>query len=258
MRRLALLAVLAVLISACKVKVEQGFELNADGSGQAVAIVAFDQELQDMLASAAPGGDLVDFSDPPPPGWEAEEWAEDEFRGSVATADFADLDGLRAIVETDMTGDEGLLQSFAIEQVDDGFRFSALLSGESLEGSLEGVEGIDMSGAAEEMTSTFFDAAVTVKLPGKVVSHNADEVRSDGTLVWNVGVLDGGRAIRAESRAGGGLPIVPLAIGVVVVAAAVAGFLHWRRRPTVRSIGTLSQDEEDAPVYVAVEGDPFA
>lgn len=257
MRRLALLAVLAVLISACKVKVEQGFELNADGSGQAVAIVAFDQELQDMLTSAAPGEDLVDFSDAPP-GWEAEEWSEGEFRGSLAAIDFSDLAGLRSVVESDMTGDDGLLQSFTIEQVDDGFRFSALLSGESLESSLEGVEGLDLSGAADEVTSTFFDAAVTVKLPGKVVSHNADEVRSDGTLVWNVGLMDGGRAIRAESEGGGGLPIVPLAIGVVVLAAAVVGFLQWRGRPTVRSIGTLSQEEDEEPVYVAVEGDPFA
>ena len=76
------------------------------------------------------------------------------------------------------------------------YRIDGVLSGDSLEQSMEGDD--IFAGAAEEMIDEFFDAAITIKLPGEVVSHNADEVRGDGTLVWNVGVTDD--RVRIEGR----------------------------------------------------------
>jgi hypothetical protein len=260
MRRIVLLAVIVVLLSACKVKVEQGFELNADGSGEAVMIVAFDQEAQEMLSSSVPPGvdPLEGMTSGVQPGWASEEWSQGGFKGFRATARFADPASLQRLVETDFSGEDGMFQSFSIVATAGGYRLDGVLSGESLEQSMDGSEDV-FAGAAEDMVESFFEASIVIKLPGQVVSHNADEVRSDGTLIWNVGVSDGGRAIRAESGPGTSLPIVPMAAGALVVGAAIAGFLAWqRRRPPVNPIGRLEYDQNGKPQLVAVEGDPYA
>lgn len=260
MRRLAGVLVLTLLVSACKVKVEQGFELRSDGSGVASVVIGFDEELQDLLASAVPPGQdpLSEMATDAPPGWRTDDWSEGEFRGFQATAGFSDLAELQWLVETEMSGDEGLFQAFSIERVGDGYRFDAVLSGESLEGSLEGLEGFDLSATADQLSATFFDAEIAVKLPGEVQSHNADDLRSDGTLVWRVNLVDGGRVIRAESQPGGGPAVLPLAAGGLGVAVVLMGFLVWRRRRPAHWMGSLAGADVPEPALVAVEGDPFA
>ena len=259
MRRIALLAVIVLLLSGCKVKVEQGFEVKADGSGEAVMIVAFDQEAQEMMTSSVPNGvdPLEAMAGDAPPGWSSEEWSQGEFRGFKAMTDFSSLAGLQTLVETTFSGEDGMFESFSIIESAGGFRLDGVLSGESLEQS---VQGDDLfAGVAEDMVGSFFEAAIAIKLPGKVVSSNADEVRSDGTLIWNVGVTDGGRAIRAQSQPGGGLPIVPIAAAALVLAAAVVGFLVWRRRlPPTNPIGRLEYGDDGEAQLIAVKGDPWA
>lgn len=259
MRRFALLAVFVLLLSACKVKVEQGFELNADGSGEAVMIVAFDQEAQDMLADSVPGEDPLEaMSTSAPPGWTSAEWSEGGFKGFRATAPFADLISLQNLVVTTMSGDDGMFESFSIIESAGGFRIDGVLSGESLEQSMSGSEDL-LAGAADEMLGSFFEAAIVLKMPGDVTSHNADEVRGDGTLIWNVGATDGGRVIRAESQPGSSLPIIPIAAAAVALLAAAIGFAMWRRsRPPTNPISRLEYDANGKPQLVAVEGDPYA
>lgn len=260
MRRIALLAVIVLLLSACKVKVEQGFELNADGSGEAVMIVAFDQEAQDLLASSVPNGaDPIEaMTSDVPPGWTSEEWSQGEFKGVRTTTAFADPGGLENLVDADFSGEDGMFESFSIIESAGGFRIDGVLSGDSLEQSMGGTEDL-LAGVAENMAADFFEAAIVLKLPGEVTSHNADEVRSDGTLIWNVGVTDGGRVIRAESQPVAGLPIVPIAAGAVVVLAALVGFLRWRgSRTPANLIGRLEYTADGKPQFVAVQGDPYA
>ena len=259
MRRIVLLVVLVLLLSACKVKVEQGFELNADGSGQAVMIVAFDQEAQDMLAESVPAGidPFEAMATDAPPGWNSEEWSGGGFKGFRASAGFTDLAALQSLVESDFSGEDGMFESFSITETGQGFRIDGVLSGESLEQSMEGDDFF--TGAAEEMAATFFEAAIVIQLPGEVISHNADETRANGTLIWNVGVTDGGRAIRAESGPGTTLPIVPLAAAALIILAGIIGFLAWRRsRPPVNPIGRLEYTPDGKPQLVAVEADPYA
>ncbi len=260
MRRIVLLAVIMLLLSACKVKVEQGFELNADGSGEAAMIVGFDQEAQDMLASSVPAGvdPIEGMTSDAPPGWKSEEWSQGGFKGFRVSTGFDDLVALQTLVDTTFTGDDGMFESFSIVESGGGFRLDGVLSGESLEQSFDGSDDI-FAGAAEDMMGSFFEASIVIKMPGEVVSHNADEARSDGTLIWNVGVTDGGRAIRAESQPGGGLPIVPMAGAAVVLLAGIAGFGMWRRsRPPAHPFSRLEYDDKGKPVLVAVEGDPYA
>jgi hypothetical protein len=258
MRRIALLAVTVLLLSACQVKVEQGFELSDDGSGQAVMIIAFDEEAQELLSEGTPGADpLAAMSGSAPPGWTSDEWSEGGFDGMRATANFADLNGLQNLVATTMSGEDGMFESFSIVESAGGYRVDGVLSGDSLEQSMEGDQLF--AGAAEEMVGEFFDAAITVKLPGEVTSHNADEVRGDGTLVWNVGVTDGGRMIRAESQPAAQLPLIPIAAGAVVLLVVIVGFLAWRRgRPTANPITRLEYTEDGKPQLIAVQADPYA
>ena len=259
MRRFALLAVLVLLLSACKVKVEQGFELNADGSGEVVMIVAFDQEAQEMMTEGMPAGvdPLEGMAGSAPAGWTSVEWSEGGFKGSRATAPFTDLTSLQNLVVGNMTGEDGMFETFSIIESAGGYRVDGVLSGESLEQSMEG--DAFFAGTAEDMMDSFFEATIAMKLPGETTSHNADEVRGDGTLVWEVGVTDGGRAIRAESQPGGSLPIIPIAAAAAVLLVAVVGFTMWRRsRPPTNPIGRLEYDAAGKPQLVAVEGDPYA
>lgn len=260
MRRLIPILVLAVLLTGCKVKVDQGFELNDDGSGTASVVFGFDDEIMEMLSSFSPDGDpLSGMTSDLPNGWDSKEWSEGEFTGIEATTDFKDLDELRSLASMVFSGEDGLFKTFSIEETSDGgFRFEASLNAEALEAGLEGSEGFDFGGSIEDLGDTFFDAEIVVTLPGEVIDHNADQKGSDGTLIWNVGLADGDRLIRAESAPGGGLPMIPIAAGAVVTMLAVLGFMLWKRRSPAQA---PTEDQHVAPVVrqpvEAFDGDPF-
>jgi hypothetical protein len=259
MRRIIPIMVLAVLLAGCKVKVDQGFELNSDGSGKASVVFGFDDELIELMGSFAPGGDpLSELTTEMPPGWSSEDWSEGEFTGLQASTEFADLAGLRSVAALAFSGEDGLFETFLVEDTSGGgFRFEATMSGETLEESMQGFEGFDLEGSANELSETFFDAEIFVKLPGRVTSHNADRERSDGTLVWNVRLTDSGRMIQAESEPQGGLPLVPISVAVGIVLLTVAGVAVWKQRSSYRDADVESfvvAATSDGP---AVDGDPF-
>lgn len=262
MRRLIPIVVLAVLLTGCKVKIDQGFELNSDGSGTASIVFGFDQELVEMMSSFSPGGDpFEDLNADLPGGWDSKDWSEGDYTGMEANISFGTLAELHSIADLMFTGDDGLLQSFLIENTDDGgFRFEASMSGESFQADMQGMEGFGFEGSLDDLSETFFDAELRIKLPGEVISHNADHEESDGTLVWNVRLTDSGRIISAESVPGGGLPLIPLAAAGAVVLLAILAFVLWKRRSPV-AVG-LEVESFQLPVAVpvgeAVAGDPFA
>lgn len=261
MRRLIPVVAMAVLLTGCKVKVDQGFELNSDGSGKASVVFGFDEELMELMGSFAPEGDpLADLTTDLPAGWESADWSEGEFTGIEASTAFNDLAGLRSIAATVFSGADGLFDTFTVETTEgDGFRFEATMSGETLEQGLQGVEGFDLGGSVDDLSETFFDAEIFVKLPGEIVTHNADSERSDGTLVWNVHLTDSGRVISAESAPGGSLPLLPIASAAAVVLVAALGFVLWNRRSSrpINGNGDSFVAEAPAPVGEAPEGDPF-
>lgn len=260
MRRLIPIMVLAVLLTGCKVKIDQGFELNNDGSGTASVVFGFDDEIMEMLSSFSPDDDpLSGMTSDLPNGWASKEWSEGEFTGIEATMDFDDLSELRSLAAMVFSGPDGLFKTFSVEETaDGGFRFEASMNGEALEAGLEGTEGFDFGGSIEDLGDTFFDAEIVVKLPGEITDHNADQKQSDGTLIWKVGLADGDRVIRAESAPGGGLPLIPIAAAAAVILLAVLGAVLWKRRSPG---GVPSDDPYVAPVVrepvEAFDGDPF-
>ncbi len=259
MRRLIPIVVLAVLLTGCKVKVDQGFELNGDGSGTASITFGFDKELTDLLDSFAQGEDpFAEMTSQLPPGWEANDWSQGEFSGIQASTDFADLNELRSLVGMVFTGDDGLFKTFSIEETSDGgFRFEAAINSESIQSEMQGLEGFGMEGSLEDLSATFFDAEVTARFPGEIISHNADRRESDGTLVWRLNVVDTGRVIRAESAPAGGLPIIPMAAGAVALLGIGLGVAIWKRRSESYETDIEEYVAPVMPATASVEGDPF-
>jgi hypothetical protein len=261
MRRFIPIVVLAVLLTGCKVKIDQGFEIKSDGSGSASVVFGFDDELMETMSSFSPDDDpLAQMETDLPGGWTSSDWSEGEFTGLEASTDFADLPELRSIASVVFSGEDGLFETFKIEETaDGGFRFEATMSGESLEEGLQGVEGFDLGGSVDDLSETFFDAEINVKLPGEVTADNADAHQSDGTLVWKVRLTDSGRVISAESAPGGGMPIIPIAVGIAAAVAIAAAFTMMRNR----SGGSVMANEEALAIPIAepvgrpVAGDPF-
>lgn len=262
MRRIVPLLLLAVLLTGCKVKIEQGIELKENGSGTATIILGFDEELVQLLDSASPGGDpFSEMTTDLPPGWDSKDWSEGEFTGIETSVAFADLAELRSVVNSTFVGEDGLLESFEIqENADGGFTLAAVISGANLEDGLQGMEGFDIGGSIGDLSESFFVAEISAKLPGTVVNHNADSEQGDGTLVWNVGLADSGRTISATSEPGGGLPLIPLAAAGLVLVLGIVGFAVWRRRSS--PVGVTVEEYLPVPPTLEhtapVDGDPFA
>jgi hypothetical protein len=261
MRRLIPILVLAVLLTGCKVKVDQGFELNSDGSGTASIVFGFDEELMELMGSFAPGDDPLDqITSDLPAGWDASDWSEGAFTGLEASTEFDNLAELHSLASMVFSGEDGLFETFLVQETGDGgFRFEAAMSGETLEEGLQGVEGFDLGGSINDLSEAFFDAEIKVKFPGDIVNHNADAQEGDGTLVWNVHLTDSGRVIRAESAPGGGLPLIPIA-GAAALLLAIGVVTAVRRRGPSHSV-IVPDGETATPVAVPagrpVDGDPF-
>ena len=58
----ALFAALLLLLSACKIRMDVGVEVNEDGSGSLSVTQAFDEEFRELLEENS--GEPVDFTDP--------------------------------------------------------------------------------------------------------------------------------------------------------------------------------------------------
>jgi hypothetical protein len=90
---------------------------------------------------------------------------------------------------------------------------------------------------AAGMASFFLDqttVTTTLRLPGELGEHNADEVREDGTLVWVQSGADSARTYTARSSVGtaGVLTMMQagLLIGGIAIIAGVSGYLLFGRR----------------------------
>jgi hypothetical protein len=100
--------------------------------------------------------------------------------------------------------------------------FAASIASADIGGSLS-----DLPIDPTDITGDIFSANLILSMPGTVVEHNADEVRSDGSLVWNI-PLTGEIDVFAVSDTGSGpaswvwwVIIGVLAIGIVAGVAAV-------------------------------------
>ncbi|MGI9528142.1 MAG: LppM family (lipo)protein, partial [Acidimicrobiia bacterium] len=149
----------------------------------------------------------------------------------------------------------GTFSSFSYEFDDSGATLNATLSAQDV-GELGGEGFGDLGIDPAELTEDFFSANVVVTMPGEVTEHNADAVRSDGTLVWKV-PFTGSTQISAASTFGSSaanwtliILIGLLLIGVIAVVAAIV----ISRRQSQSAVDEAAASHTAASA-AAVEGD---
>ncbi len=211
----------ALALAACRAESNVILDINEDGSATIGVEIGFDQEMEDLLSQS--GSDPADlFAQGPPPGAESfEPYTRTE--GDMTFYGFNnEVDDLASYTFSDL-GQE-LFSDFAnFSYVSDGdtATLTASLTSADIGGGL-GDLPIDPS----DITGDIFSANLIVSMPGTVVEHNADEVRSDGALIWNI-PLAGSVDATATSDLGSGSPtwiwwvlIGVLAVGIIAGATA--------------------------------------
>lgn len=223
---LVLIAMLTVVLSACRVETNVTLDISEDGSAVVGAEVGFDDEFEQLISDTGASPDDL-FGDLPSVGDDVvtTERTEGEmtFYGVASTVDdLSNFSGASAQLET--------FTSFSYSFDDNG----AQLDAELMAADLGDTGGLGEIGFDPSMiTDEFFSANVVVKMPGSVTESNADEVRSDGTLVWAV-PLSGAKTITATSEFGSStgnlLLLVLLGVLALGIIATVVAIIVSRRQ----------------------------
>lgn len=228
------LLVLAVLGSACEVKIVQATIVEADGSGQIVLDVLLDEELRD-LTGFEDAASALELAGGIPDGYAVEDLVEEDFAGARAVRLFENLDELNVLL-ADATG-AGLADEVSLTREGNEYRYAALI------GDLgAAVDGAGLSSLTADTFDDLFNITLSLQLPGDVVDHNADEVLDDGTLVWRLGIDDSGQSIDATSRVATDWAAGAI-LGILGLAAVAGGVLWVRSRRPSEDAEVLLSDE---------------
>ena len=223
MRKLLLLvALLTIVLAGCRVESNIILEIEEDGSALVGAEIGYDEEFAALLEDSGQAPDEL-FSDLP------------TFGDDVVAIERTDGDmtyvGVASTVDDisnfqENSAELGTFSSFSYEFDDSGATLNATLSAQDV-GELGGEGFGDLGIDPSALTEDFFSANVVVTMPGEVTEHNADVVRSDGTLVWQF-PFTGSTQITAASTFGSSaanwtliILVGLLLIGVIAVVAAI-------------------------------------
>ncbi len=186
---------LALVLSACRIESNIILDINEDGSATVGAEVGFDEEMLDLVSQN--GGDpneiLGDLPDLGGEDVQPIQRVEGDMTYIGAQSTVADLSTY------DFDGLQGETFSEFSYEFDDA---TATLSAQVDASGIGDLGGEDLPIDPTEITGDIFAAHVVVTMPGTVTEHNADEVRSGGTLVWDL-PLSGTKDIFAASNLGG-------------------------------------------------------
>ena len=228
MRRVALIALLALAASACTIDIDVGISLNSDGSGSMAVDIAADEEFhqlyrltqrefEDLVATRGSEAGLA-FTVTP--------GSVTRYSAERSRASAEDLTGILealapGIGEVSIARDEGVLEI-------DG-QLNALTS---IDDVVPYFEGSDPAQFSDDVTVT-----VTVAMPGEIESSTATSVQ-DEALSWELPFSDSGTRLFTRSiidPEGGRVSLTTvIAVGTLIVA---IGFLI-----AIRS--SLSKSEE--------------
>ncbi len=238
-----LIAVLAVILAGCRVETNIVLDIEEDGSALVGAEVGYDEEFAQLLEQSGADPDDL-FGDLPVETGDDVVTIERTEGDMTYTGLLSEVDDLSTFAP-DSAELEGFT-SFSYTFDDDGAELAATISADdaNLGGDELGEFGFDPS----QLTDEFFSANVVVTMPGDVTEHNADVVRSDGTLVWKI-PLAGTAQINATSSFGTSsanllliLLVGLLLIGVIAVVAATI----VSRRQSQQAVATAAASSDAA------------
>lgn len=255
--RLAVFSVVALLLSGCTMRAWFDIDVAEDGSGTFDVTMAFDEEFQALMEQDAE--EEIDWTDPEsweqtgdgglaPDGFpdeaEVRAYTEDGFEGFTVSMAFESVEEFEAMIEE--MNEDGSDDAFPFQLTTTDGRFELSTNGEIFESADDELSGEDSDMIPEEMLSNLFDIQVRASLPGELISHNADEVTENGTLVWRVDPLaDEQASPQAVTEVSQGSWLIWVLIGAVVVVAAAIAIIALRR---IRAPEPEAPLESEAPV----------
>lgn len=247
-----LIALLTIVLAGCRVESNVILDIDEDGSALVGAEMGFDDEFAALLEDSDMSPDEL-FADLPSFGDDvvAIERTEGDmtYVGVASTVD--DISNFQQ-----NAAELGTFSSFSYEFDDSGATLDATVSAADV-GELGG-DGLDDLGIdPSQLTDEFFSANVVVTMPGEVSEHNADVVRSDGTLVWKV-PFSGSTQITAVSSFGTSaanwtliILIGLLLIGVVAVVAALIMSRRQSQSAVDEAAASHAETQGEAPQTTA-------
>lgn len=224
--RVLALALTLLTLAGCRARVDIAMSIRPDGSGEVVLATGIDSEARRLLAARAPELDTP----PTPEGFREEPWSDDGFEGRRFIVPFESLrelegffnvPGAPPVVETDRRGDE-LALTIDLDALVDGMAGDVLARAATASGG---------GSLTPHDLARHLDVRLVVRLPGRVIEHNADERKSDGELVWKLLPVTVERAeVTADLRPRARTMPGPTALGTALVIAWVAILRRRRRR----------------------------
>lgn len=228
-KTLMLIALLTIVLAGCRVESNILLDIEEDGSALVGAEVGYDEEFAALIEDSGFAADDL-FADLPTVG-DGEVVAIERTEGDMTYVGAAStVDDLSDFAANSTEFDA--FSSFSYEFNEDFATLKATVTAEDV-GEVSGGDFGELGIDPSQITDEFFSANVVVTMPGNVTEHNADVVRSDGTLVWKV-PFTGSTDITAvssfgTSSANWGLILL---VGLLVVAAiaVVAALVASRRQ----------------------------
>lgn len=229
---LVLVSLLGLLLAACRAETNLVLTVEEDGSGTLGFELGMDEELRDLVTSS--GGsvdDILGDMEVDLPGAESYERTEGDMTFVGARAEFASIDDLEALLAQASNGPGFDEFSLTLDERTAEFRAK-------LDPTADLPAGEELPFDPSELAGEIFSFNLVVKLPGEVVEHNADEIRSDGALVWKVSFTQPTEAYARTDLGGGTAWWIWLAVAAVIVVGSAGAFFAARasRRSSVVAV----------------------
>ncbi|MFN3219315.1 MAG: hypothetical protein ACE367_22735 [Acidimicrobiales bacterium] len=275
--KLFLLVAALVVVSAGCLRTEIDIDVSDDGSVQYGGVFAVDPDaigqLDELFGELGESGEGVPGRDEICDEFVTEQGFDDMPSGEGVDASVEPYDedgfcGVRFNVTADADAANEALAGFATggdiilrQEPGGGWYFELPLGDLGDAGDVADFPGFD----------GFFDGAsfvVRVKLPGTQIDHNADEIASDGTMIWNVDLLDPpGTSLFVQTEPGdpitgdadpeggalgddGGSNTLLIVLLVILALAAIGAAIWWFSRKKSSGDDTTA----DQPVGVGAAG----
>lgn len=201
----------ALVLAACRAESNIVINIEEDGSATISAEIGFDQEMMDLVAQGGDPEELLTQDLPPEAeGFEPYSRVDGDMNYYGFSGSVDDLEN-NAFLE---------LGDFASDFAE--FSYTTDGGQSTLEASIVSADiggGLgDLPIDPTDITGDIFSANLIVSMPGTVIEHNADEVLTDGSLVWGI-PLTGAIDVYAvsETSSGSASWIWWVIIGVLVI-----------------------------------------